>query len=73
MLNTQGYYVCQDDIVLPTRYDTPEDAEAAARDLRDTQKMTLLASRKILKLFKKGVPLNLSNFYIICVARCLFT
>ena len=48
------FYVMKDDLRVSDGFDSLEEAKAYAADLRDSQRVMLLASRKILKLFKKG-------------------
>lgn len=68
MVNNK-FYVVKDDLVAAGPFETVSDAESAAHELRETQKLLLLTSRRVLKLFKKGVPLNLSDYSIVCVVK----
>lgn len=63
------FYVMKDDLRVSDGFDNLEDAKEYASDLRDSQRAMLLATRKILKLFRKGVPLNLSHYYIIVLCE----
>ena len=63
------FYVMKDDLRVSDGFESLEAAKAYAADLRDSQRVMLLASRKILKLFKKGVPLNLSHYYIVVLCE----
>lgn len=63
------FYVMKDDLRVSEGFDSIEEARACASDLRDSQRAMLLATRKVMRLFKKGVPLNLSHYYIIVLCE----
>lgn len=63
------FYVAKDDLILSEGFDTLDAAKEYAKDLRDTQRAQLLATRKIMKLFNKGVPLNLSTYRIVVLCE----
>lgn len=58
------FIVIQDDVVVGSS-DTVEGARALINELTERQRMKLMLNKRLLKkLFKKNLPLNISDFHI---------
>ena len=58
------FIVIQDDVVVGSS-GTVEGARALISDLTERQRMRLMLNKRLLKkLFKKNLPLNISDFHI---------